>query len=344
MSFVWAFAGYGWVARDYMAPGVRTAGHRLAGVADPDPAARARAIADGFAAFADTAAMLARLRADALYVATPNHAHLPPVAEAARAGVPVLCEKPMAQDLAAAEAIAGAVTEGGILYGTAFDQRRHPAHGALAAAIRAGSIGRVTAIRIVYACWVDGCWSPAGAPATANWRADPAIAGGGAAVDLAMHGLDLSAYLLGALPGRLHAQLQRRVHDYGVEDGAMITGSFPDGALLNLHVAYNCPEALPRRRLEVVGEHGQFTAIDTMGQTAGGSLEHLCGRTGAVSVIPFDASISPFAAQAACFADAVRGGAHDFSLERDLTLTRRFDTAYRAAVATLQTDGLRHLS
>src|SRR3712207_7002513 len=32
------------------------------------------------------------------------------------------------------------------------------------------------------------------------------------------------------------------------------------------------PDALPRRRLEVVGTRGMAVAVDTMGQTAGGSL------------------------------------------------------------------------
>ena len=339
MSFCWAFAGYGWVARGYMAPGVRAVGHELVAVADNDPAARARAEADGLVAFADTAAMLSSMRPDALYVATPNHAHLGPVQDAARAHLPVLCEKPMAHSLEAAEAIARAVTEGNILYGTAFDQRRHPAHLAMAQAIAAGSIGRVTTIRIVYACWVDSCWSASGAAGLPNWRVDQEMAGGGAAIDLAPHGLDLAAYLLGGSAGQLHMQLQRRVHRYGVEDGALITAICPGGALLSLNVAYNCPEALPRRRLEVVGEHGQLTAIDTMGQTAGGTLHRICGRTGTQTAVPFDSHASPFAAQAECFAKAVKGGMHDFSIARDLSLARSFDSAYRAALARADTVG-----
>lgn len=38
----WGIVGYGWVARDYMAPGIRAAGHRLVAVADPGAASARR--------------------------------------------------------------------------------------------------------------------------------------------------------------------------------------------------------------------------------------------------------------------------------------------------------------
>ena len=39
-AVAWGIVGYGWVARDYMAPGIRAAGHRLVAVCDPGAAAR----------------------------------------------------------------------------------------------------------------------------------------------------------------------------------------------------------------------------------------------------------------------------------------------------------------
>lgn len=331
MAFRWGIVGYGWVARDHMAPGIAAAGQQLVGVADPSPGARAKADAAGIAAAASTAELLER-RPDAIYVATPNHLHLPPVAEAADAGVPVLCEKPMAATLGQAEEIAAAANK--VLYGTAFDQRHHPAHRAIAAEIANGAIGQVTAVRISYACWVDPRWRPPGSEdGEDNWRADPQAAGGGAVFDLALHGVDLAQLLLGEPLVRLHIELQRRVHDYPVDDGGVLSGRFASGALFTSHVAYNCPEALPRRRLEIIGDRGAIVGTDTMGQSAGGLAVMTCGRSGKERPIAFDRELSPFAAQAAAFARAVRGEPHDFSLTRDLTLMRLFAGAYdRAAV------------
>ena len=335
MILRWGIAGFGWVARDHMAPGLRAAGGDLVAVADPSPAARAAAEARGARAYTGMEEMLAAEQLDAVYVATPNHLHLLAVRAAAEAGVAVLCEKPMAASLADAEAIAQAVERAGVLGGVAFDQRRHPAHAALRDAIAAGAIGRPAAVRIAYCCWVDPLWRPPGDAGGPNWRADPQAAGGGAVVDLAPHGLDLVDALLGEPVERLQMTLQRRVHAYPVEDGGVVTGVTASGVLVSLHVAYNCPEALPRRRLEVLGEDGQLSAIDTMGQTAGGELYRTCGRSGAQEAIAFDPALSPFTAQAAAFASALAGGPHNYSIARDLQLARRFDAAYREASAWL---------
>lgn len=326
----WGIVGYGWVARDYMAPGIAAAGGTVSAVADRSPAARARAEAAGVAAFASVEQMIAANACDLVYVATPNDAHLAPVQACAAAGLPVLCEKPIAATIAQAETMASVVAHSGMLYGTAFDQRHHPAHGAMAEAIAGGAIGRAVAVRIVYACWVDPSWTPDGGPHD-NWRADPARAGGGAVIDLALHGLDLAERLLGEPLADLSIQLQRRIHDYPVDDGGMLAGRTASGVLFQSHVAYNCAEVLPRRRLEVLGERGLLVATDTMGQTAGGTLMHRCSARGEERAMPFDAATSPFAAQAAAFMAAARGAPHDFSMTRDLALMRVFDRAYEEA-------------
>jgi predicted dehydrogenase len=272
--------------------------------------------------------MLGSGACDLVYVATPNHRHAEPVAIAAQAGLPVLCEKPMAASLVDAEAMTATVTQAGILYGTAFDQRHHPAHQVIRAGIAAGEIGRPVSLRIAYACWLGPDWSQGDAP---NWRADPDAAGGGAVMDLALHGLDLAEHLLGEPIVDLTVMLQRRIHAYPVEDGGMLIARTAGGVLIQLHVAYNCPDALPRRRLEILGDAGQFTAIDTMGQTAGGRLIRTCGRTGVPEEVPFDKAASPFALQAAAFQAAARGAPHDWCCQRDLRLMRMFDAAYREA-------------
>jgi len=318
----WGVIGYGWVARDYAVPGLREAGARLIAVADPDAAARRSAEAEGARGHAEWTALLADPSVEAVYVATPNHLHRPAVEAAAAAGKAVLCEKPMAATLADAEAMAQAVRRAGIRYGTAFDQRHHPAHAAIRDAIAAGAIGTVTAIRIAYACWLDAGW------AADNWRADPARAGGGALMDLAPHGLDLVHALLGESVVELQAMLQRRVQDYAVDDGAMLTGRTASGVLVQLHVAYNCPEALPRRRLEVLGTTGQIVADRTMGQTVGGTVRRICGRLGLDAELPVpDAAASPFTRQMAAFARWLREGGNAFDLERDIALMRLLDGA-----------------
>ena len=312
----WGIAGCGWVARDYVGPAIAaSANGRIAALFDPDPVSRQRAEqAFGTGATGDLDAFLATPGLGAVYVAAPNHAHRALVEAAAAAGIPVLCEKPMATTLADARAMIDACARAGVRYATAFDQRFHAAHRALAALIAEGRLGTVTAVRIVYACWLPADW------AGDNWRIDPRRAGGGALMDLAPHGLDLSAYLLGEPLIEIAAMGQARVHKYNVEDGALLMARSASGVMVQMHVAYNCPETLPRRRLEVVGTAGQAVATDTMGQTPGGTLEVIDAATGVA--MPVDvpgADRSPFLNQVEAFADAVAGrGAFPFSAEGDL--------------------------
>jgi predicted dehydrogenase len=313
----WGIAGCGWVARDYVAPAIRdSANGRLAALYDLSPAAlleTAKLFGEAMP-YADLPAFLAAI--DAVYIAAPNNAHRPLVESAARAGVPVLCEKPMATNLADAQAMVAACERAGVLYATAFDQRFHPAHRRLGALVAAGGVGTVTALRIVYCCWVGADF------AGDNWRIDPARAGGGALMDLAPHGLDLASYLLGDRLVDIAAMGQRQVHDYPVEDGALLIARGASGALVQLHVAYNCPETLPRRRLEIIGTSGQITAIDTMGQTPGGMLHFIDAITGLAREIDVPgAARSPFLNQVETFADCVlRGRPFAFSPQHDLAI------------------------
>lgn len=325
----WGVVGCGWVARDYVGPGIEASpnGRVVAGCDLSTDALGAFLPGRDLFRTRSLDALLARDDVDAVYVATPNDAHLGPVAAAAAAGKAVLCEKPMARTLDEAERLAEAVRQSGVPYATAFDQRFHPAHAALRELIREGALGTVTAVRIRYACWTGPDWTPDGRPHE-NWRADPERAGGGAFLDLAPHGLDLTHTLLGEPITSVAALLQRRVHDYAVDDGAALVARTAGGALLNLSVAYNCPETFPRRELEVVGTRGRALALNTMGQTPGGTLTLVHGDTGRAEPVPFDAEASPFRLQVEAFTAALlEGRPFPWSLEHDLHTMRLLDAA-----------------
>lgn len=297
----WGIAGCGWVARDYVAPAiVASANGRLAALFDPQAAAldRMAALFPGAVPHTGLTEFLAGI--DAVYIAAPNDAHRALVEAAAAAAVPVLCEKPMATNLADAQAMVAACARAGVTYATAFDQRFHPAHVHLRDQVTAGLLGTVTALRIVYCCWVGDDF------AGDNWRIDPARAGGGALMDLAPHGLDLASVILADRLTAVAAMGQSRIHGYAVEDGAVLIATTAAGVLVQMHVAYNCPETLPRRRLEIVGTLGQVVALDTMGQVPGGTLDFTNAASGLTTRLATpDASRSPFLNQVEAFAAAV---------------------------------------
>ena len=315
----WGIAGCGWVARDYAAPAIRASGNGVLAAAYDISAAQTADLCrayPGARACADPGDFLGSI--DAVYIATPNDSHRKLTELAAGAGVAVLCEKPMATTMADAQAMTAACARSGVAYATAFDQRFHPAHLHLAALLRQGILGRVFAVRIAYCCWVAADF------AGDNWRIDRQRAGGGAFIDLAPHGLDLATVLLGERLAEVAVLGQSRVHDYAVadravEDGAMLIARSVGDVLVQLHVGYNCPEGLPRRRLEVVGTRGQLTATDTMGQTPGGTLvlTEAIGQSRDLAIPGADRS--PFLNQIEAFAAALRGGEpFPFSVAHDL--------------------------
>jgi 1,5-anhydro-D-fructose reductase (1,5-anhydro-D-mannitol-forming) len=121
------------------------------------------------------------------------------------------------------------------------------------------------------------------------------------------------------------------VHSYPVDDGAVLAGRTAGGVVFSGHVAFNTPDAFPRRRLEVVGTRAQLVAEDTMGQTAGGRLT-LTDATGVATDVGFDTTTSPFAGQLAAFSAAVAGTAGwPWPLERDLRLHRLLHDAIARA-------------
>ena len=327
----WGIAGFGWVARDFVTPAIASAGHALVAIADPNAAPRAAAASRSVMAYDTVDALAADPAVHAIYVATPNDRHRPAVEAAARAGKPILCEKPMAARIDDADAIAAAIRTSGVFFRTAFDQRHHPAHRAIRDAIVAGRLGTVTAIRIVYACWLGADWQED------NWRIDKQRAGGGALIDLAPHGLDLAAFLVDDEIADVHATVQRRVHAYAVDDGAIVSAATRAGVLVSLHVAYNHPDDLPRRRLEIVGTRGQIVATDTMGQEPGGSLELLAAdRQERPTALRFDGDASPFREQIVAFVDAWRRGEDcGPALDRDLALFRLLMRAAERATGPL---------
>ena len=287
----WGVVGCGWVAQDFVVPALVSApSARLTQLLDTDRVAACRLATelerDGLDVephgIGDADAFWNRPDLDAVYVATPNAAHRGVVDRALRAGVPVLVEKPIAADVADAEALLAVAQETDVPVLVAYDQRHHPAHEEIARMVADGELGTVTAVRVVYACWLPADW------ADDNWRVDPKRAGGGAGVDLAPHAVDLVGQLLGEDLVELTAMAATRVQSYDVDDTCLLMGRTESGVLVQVHVSYATPDALPRRRVEVVGTRAMAEATNTMGQTPGGTLVVRDAETGDAREVTFD--------------------------------------------------------
>jgi predicted dehydrogenase len=170
---------------------------RLAAICGRDETA-ARAAADrlGWAAVeTDWRALIARDDVQLIDISAPGDLHAPVAIAALRAGKHVLCEKPLANTLAEAEAMAAAADAAGPSGARAmvgFNYRRIPAI-SLARQLVAG--GRVGTLRHVRAVYLQDWLVDPGAPVT--WRMQADRAGSGALGDLGAHIVDLAQYLAG---------------------------------------------------------------------------------------------------------------------------------------------------
>ena len=295
--------GCGWVARDYGIPAILAAENaRLVAVCDTNSENLAVVAPndDSVLRTTDLDEFLNSENLDAVYIATPNDSHRFLTEKCASASKHVLCEKPMATNYADAARMIEACEKTSVQYATAFDQRFQARHLKLKSLIETGVLGAISSVKIHYACWLPGDWCQN------NWRVDERIAGGGAFIDLAPHGIDLAQFLIGEPLTDFACFFQRKIHGYAVDDGAAAIGKFADETLFSLNVAYNCPDEFPRRSLEIVGTKAMAMATNTMGQTAGGSLV-LIEKNGERTEVYIDEAddVSPFRRQIEIFADSL---------------------------------------
>jgi predicted dehydrogenase len=165
---------------------------RLVACADRVPALAQRLAAQtpGAVAEPDATALLARPDVDLVIVATTNDALAPLTEQALLAGKHVLVEKPAARRRAELIAVEAAAARSGRLVRVGFNHRYHPALRQARALIDAGAVGDLMMVRGRY-----GHGGRVGYER--EWRADPALSGGGELIDQGVHLIDLARWFLG---------------------------------------------------------------------------------------------------------------------------------------------------
>ncbi|MCV2488351.1 Gfo/Idh/MocA family oxidoreductase [Geodermatophilus sp. YIM 151500] len=128
-------------------------------------------------------------------VCTPGDTHAEIAIAALEAGKHVLCEKPLANTVAEAEAMAAAAAraaERGVRSMVGFTYRRVPAIGLARQLVAAGRLGEVRHVRAQYL--QDWIADPA---APMSWRLEKDKAGSGALGDIGAHIIDLTQFITG---------------------------------------------------------------------------------------------------------------------------------------------------
>jgi predicted dehydrogenase len=261
----WGVAGSGGIARRRTIPeGILTARNaELVAVFDLDQAVNAKVAQQFGVAAASSLDELLQAGLDAIYIATPPHVHREQTVACARAGLHVLCEKPLGLEVADAEAMIEACANAQVRLGTGFMMRFQAQHQAACQLVREGKLGQPVFARAQLSCWYP--------PIPGAWRQDPAQGGGGSLMDMGGHCLDLLEMFFGPVSA-VSCLIHRTVHEYASEDSAVVSIRFANGALGSVDAFFCMPDDASQNRLELYGSKGSILAKGTIGQGDQGEM------------------------------------------------------------------------
>jgi predicted dehydrogenase len=305
-----AIAGTGFMGRVH-ARAALVNGARLVGVSASTPASAERAAAALGAqrAYRSSAELVADPAVQVVHVCTPNHLHADLVRAAIDAGKHVICEKPLATDLADAQDLQLRAERSGVVATVPYVYRYYAMVREARVRAQAGELGRLALIHGSYLQdWLLE-------PTDTNWRVDASLGGPSRSfADIGSHWCDLAEFIIGDEIERVTSQfeivLPRRPDpaDSGptfsvgragagagvqvnTEDAAVVQFRTRGGTLGSMVVS------------QVAAGHRNDLHLELLGTRASLSFDQQqpdvirIGRDGAVSVIERDpARLSPAAA------------------------------------------------
>ncbi|MDQ2810588.1 MAG: inositol 2-dehydrogenase [Actinomycetota bacterium] len=221
----------------------------LVAVHDPyEAAAREVATRYGAAATGDPGVILRDSRIDAVVIASPTPTHMALLTAAVQAGKGVLCEKPIALDLARVDACWAEIKDEHATVMVGFNRRFDPSFAEVRDRIAAGDIGRLVQLVIT---------SRDPAPPPAAYIASS----GGLFRDMTIHDFDMARFLLGEVV-EVQAMAANLIEPYIAEagdvDSAMVLLRGADGELGQIINSRRCSFGYDQR-LEAFGTAGALS-------------------------------------------------------------------------------------
>jgi predicted dehydrogenase len=195
---------------------------------------------------------------DIVIVATTNESLAPIALAAIEAGKHVLVEKPGARSAGEIEPLIAAAKARDVRVRVGFNHRYHPALQKARELIDAGACGELMFLRARY-----GHGGRIGYDK--EWRADPALAGGGELIDQGVHVIDLARWFLGDFT-HVDGYAGTYFWQMPVDDNAFLLLRTEKNLAAFLHVS--CTEWKNLFSFEIYGRTGKL-AIDGLGGSYG---------------------------------------------------------------------------
>ena len=245
-------AGYGLAGRRFHAPFIATVdGLRVAAIATSDPGRQGQARAEHpDAVVLETIdALIEHPDVELVVVATPNRWHAPIATQALAAGRHVVVDKPVAMDVAEAEALVDSATKAGRILSVYQNRRWDGDFQTVRSLIDDGRLGAIDSLEARFERW-----SVVGD----EWR-ETAEQAGGPHRDLGAHLVDQSLLLFGPA-SRVFAQIDRRRPGTAVDDSVFVAIDHANGVHSRLWTSLIATHTGPR--LRVRGLAGEYVKQD----------------------------------------------------------------------------------
>jgi predicted dehydrogenase len=212
---------------------------------------RLEAVAEtsGHRAFTDLGDLL-KQPVDLAIVVAPHPFHADLALDCLEAGLHVLVEKPIADQVAQADRMRTEAERRGRILAVALQHRARPDVQAARRLIRSGAIGEIQRADLL-ATWPRRATYFQVAPWRGTWRGE----GGGILLNQGQHDLDVLFHLVG-VPHRVMGWTRTRVHAIETEDTAVALVEWDSGAIGSIHLS-TC-EADQSQRIELTGTAGRL--------------------------------------------------------------------------------------
>ena len=238
----------------------------VAGALSSDPATAAASAAElGLApdrSYADFRAMALAEAArpdgiEAVAIVTPNHLHAPVATAFLKAGIHVICDKPVTTTSKEAKKLLALAKKAKRIFAVTHNYSGYPMVRHARQMVREGALGEIRVLQVEYPQdWLTEALEKTGQK-QAGWRTDPARSGAGGAIgDIGTHAHHLAAYVTGLELDELCADLSRFVKGRQLDDNAQVMLRYTSGARGLLWASQVAPGNENNLRLRVYGSKG----------------------------------------------------------------------------------------
>ena len=199
-------------------------------------------------------------RADGIEVVaivTPNHLHVPVATAFLKAGIHVICDKPLATRSADARKLQALAAKTGLLLALTHNYTGYPMVRQAREMVQGGALGALRLLQVEYLQdWLAEPIEQQGQK-QAGWRTDPAQAGAGGCIgDIGTHAFQLAEHVSGQRVSALCAELSSVVDGRRLDDNAQMLLRFDGGARGGLWASQVAPGHANDLRLRVYGSLG----------------------------------------------------------------------------------------